>query len=118
MMGEGQRLPAGELRNVAVEPRYSWQDPRQWELSKASQSKSNIAKINKVLKKIVNQIDEIKRQQQGLAERFYPQDIDLDEIMKMLTHYLQPTPFSYQVTGLMAQSNTNRQQVSALLGDA
>lgn len=51
MVGEGQRLPAGEPRNIQLEEKFSWQDPREWNFSEVEKLKMTLAKVLKVEKK-------------------------------------------------------------------
>ncbi|ABE56915.1 hypothetical protein Sden_3640 [Shewanella denitrificans OS217] len=118
MMGEGQRLPAGELRQIRIEARYHWQDPREWGLSAIEQARPTLAKIAKTQQKIAQQANEINTIHQVLLARINAnsQAKDTQVALNYLDKYMRPQPFSYQVTSLMAQSNTNRDQVGALLG--
>ncbi|NMH66725.1 hypothetical protein [Shewanella salipaludis] len=118
MMGEGQRLPAGELRNIRLEERYGWQDPREWQLQPGAELKQSLAKIIKTRQKVTTQIQEILASHavllakaQASTASAQPQ-LDLQQLHK----FMQPQPFAYQMTSLMAQGNTNRDQVTALLG--
>jgi hypothetical protein len=117
MMGEGQRLPAGELRQIRIEARYHWQDPREWSLV-AGQARATLAKIAKTQQKITEQMSEINAIHQLLLTRINAshQAKDTQLALNYLGKYMRPQPFSYQMTSLMAQSNTNRDQVGALLG--
>ncbi|KVW99814.1 hypothetical protein [Shewanella frigidimarina] len=124
MMGEGQRLPAGELRQILIEPRYHWQDPREWNLVNSEQLKTSQAKIAKTQQKINQHSAEIEAVHQVLLGRIRSVQtkgtdvigLEATSALKSLYKYMQPHPFSYQIASLMAQGNTNRDQVGALLG--
>lgn len=117
MVGEGQRLPAGEPRNIPLEEKFSWQDPREWNFTDPEQLKMTLAKVLKVEKKVTVQIDDIKASHRLLllkAKQLTASSQPKAEL-QVLHKFMQPSPFSYQVTSLMAQGNANREQVSALL---
>ncbi|QDE30297.1 hypothetical protein [Shewanella polaris] len=124
MMGEGQRLPAGELRQIRIEPRYHWQDPREWDLVEQGQLKASQAKIAKTQQKISQQTAEIEAVHQLLLDRVKGAKVvnsnelgnEAKSALNSLYKYMKPHPFSYQIASLMAQGNTNRDQVGALLG--
>jgi hypothetical protein len=124
MMGEGQRLPAGELRQIRIEPRYHWQDPREWDLVNHDQLKASQAKIAKTQQKISQHSTEIQAIHQVLLDRVRGAQVkgihvigpEATSALNSLYKYMKPQPFSYQIASLMAQGNTNRDQVGALLG--
>lgn len=118
MMGEGQRLPAGELRNIHLEERFSLQDPREWALQMGSNLKQTLAKATKTQQKVDGQIQRILashaalRSQMQVSMATIPTQAELLQLNK----FMRPQPFVYQLTSLMAQGNANRDQVTALLG--
>ncbi|MGI2022819.1 hypothetical protein SAMN05421840_106196 [Shewanella morhuae] len=117
MVGEGQRLPAGEPRNIHLEEIFSWQDPREWRFTDIDMLKVTLAKIAKVAKKIALQIEAIQASHRLLlAKAKQLNTVSLPkEDLQYLHKFMQPTPFAYQMISLLAQSNANREQVSALL---
>lgn len=117
MVGEGQRLPAGEPRNIPLEEIFSWQDPREWHFDNTEKLKITLAKIAKVEKKETLQIEEINASHRLLLAKVKQLTASSQPKVELqhLHKFMQPYPFSYQVTSLMAQGNTNREQVSALL---
>lgn len=117
MVGEGQRLPAGEPRNIPLEEKFSWQDPREWNFTDTEKLKMTLAKVSKVDKKVTVQIDDIKASHRLLLVKVKQLTASSQPKFELqhLHKFMQPYPFAYQVTSLMAQGNTNREQVSALL---
>lgn len=118
MMGEGQRLPAGELRNIHLEERFSLQDPREWGFKADSNLKQTLAKVTKTQQKIDAQIQGILATHAALLSQMQTSmaTIPPQAELQLLAKFMQPQPFVYQLTSLMAQGNANRDQVTALLG--
>lgn len=121
MSGQGQRLPAGEARTVKVVEILSWQDPKEWRFDKPEDIKQTQAKIAKTQQKVTQQLMELRsskqKVQQQLKRTNYQEQLhgNLDNNMAKLKELMQPTPFSAQVTSLMAQANVSRDHVSSLL---
>ncbi len=120
MTGQGQRLPAGEARIIKVEEQLSWQDPRQWRFGTELELKQTSAKVEKSLFKLQQQLrelndasDKIHRQLQRTNKQ-HPFE-ELEKTLKSLDRLMQATPFSLQMTSVMAQANVTRSQVSSLL---
>ncbi|MGS0682064.1 hypothetical protein ACVBIL_12960 [Shewanella sp. 125m-7] len=121
MTGQGQRLPAGEPRTIRVNEELNWQDPREWRFGSNAELKQAIAKIAKSLHKVEQQLQElsdsklkIQQQLQQVSSKKDTQQ-ELASTMSQLSRLMQPSPFSLQITSLMAQANMTRSQVSSLL---
>ncbi|GIU14706.1 MULTISPECIES: hypothetical protein [unclassified Shewanella] len=121
MTGQGQRLPAGEPRTIKVNEELSWQDPREWRFGSNAELKQAIAKIAKSLHKVELQLQELSDSKQKILQQLQQVSLkkdgqlELESTMSQLSNLMQPTPFSLQVTSLMAQANMTRSQVSSLL---
>ncbi|WP_394202859.1 hypothetical protein [Shewanella waksmanii] len=121
MTGQGQRLPAGEPRTIKVQEQLSWQDPREWQLGSNEELKQAIAKITKSLFKVEQQLSEIQDAKQKMQQqlhkinRSHSQHTNVEQTLEQLHGMMQTTPFSLQVTSMMAQANVSRSHVSALL---
>ncbi|ABV85393.1 hypothetical protein [Shewanella pealeana] len=121
MTGQGQRLPAGEPRTIKVNEELSWQDPREWRFGSNAELKQAIAKIAKSLHKVEQQLQELSDSKQKILQQLQQlslkkdTQLELESNMSQLSNLMQPTPFSLQITSLMAQANMTRSQVSSLL---
>lgn len=121
MTGQGQRLPAGEPRTIKVNEELNWQDPREWRFGSNSELKQAMAKIAKSLHKVELQLQELADSRQKIQQQLQQvnlkknSQLELASTMSQLTNLMQPTPFSLQITSLMAQANMTRSQVSSLL---
>lgn len=121
MTGQGQRLPAGEARNIKLNEKLSWQDPREWKFGNNQELKQAIAKINKSLHKVDQQLRDLiqakLKVQHQLSKLNLSQNSDhpIVETLKTLDSAMQANPFSKQITSIMAQANVTRAHVSSLL---
>ncbi|MFT5787972.1 MAG: hypothetical protein ACI8SJ_000067 [Shewanella sp.] len=121
MTGQGQRLPAGDARTIKVNEEMSWQDPREWRFNSQTDIKQSLAKIAKSRHKVESQLQELTNSQQHLQQQLHKVNqhknakLALESTLTQVTSLMQPSPFSLQVTSLMAQANIGRSQVSALL---
>lgn len=121
MIGQGQRLPAGDVRTIKVSEELSWQDPREWRFNSPTDLKQSIAKIAKTRHKVESQLQELSSSKQQLQQQLHRANqrkdatLELDSTLNQVASLMQSTPFSLQVTSLMAQANLSRPQVSALL---
>ncbi|ABZ78798.1 conserved hypothetical protein [Shewanella halifaxensis HAW-EB4] len=121
MTGQGQRLPAGDARTIKVSEELNWQDPREWRFNSHADLKQTMAKIAKTRHKVESQLQELNNSQQHLKQQLQKVNqhkdakLDLDSTLTQVTGLMQSSPFSLQVTSLMAQANFTRPQISALL---
>ncbi len=121
MSGQGQRLPAGEIRTIKVQEVLNWQDPRDWQISNLQQIKQTEAKVLKTIRKVEQQLAELKASQQAMVERMmhvnrqHNDDAQIKQALLQLQQQMNRTPFVNQVTSLMAQANVNRNQVVGVL---
>ncbi|MCL1050877.1 hypothetical protein L2755_14760 [Shewanella abyssi] len=121
MTGQGQRLPAGDARTIKVNEELSWQDPREWCFNNPAELKQTVAKITKTRQKIDTQLLELDSSQRHVQQQLHQVNrqkdttLELDLTLNRIKNLMQPSPFSLQVTSLMAQANLSRTQVSALL---
>ncbi|QLE87567.1 hypothetical protein FLM48_22310 [Shewanella sp. Scap07] len=121
MTGQGQRLPAGEPRTIKLQEQLSWQDPREWQLGSNEELKQAIAKISKSLFKVDQQLGEIREAKQKMQQQLHKinrsqsHNVNVEQTLEQLHGLMQSTPFSLQVTSMMAQANVSRSHVSALL---
>ncbi|WP_223292969.1 MULTISPECIES: hypothetical protein [Shewanella] len=121
MTGQGQRLPAGEARTIKVHEQLSWQDPREWRFSSNEELKQAIAKINKSLHKVDQQLREIseaKLKLQRQIDKLNRSQSDskvIEETLYQLDSQMQANPLYKKVTSIMAQANITRSHVSSLL---
>ena len=121
MTGQGQRLPAGEARNIKQYEILSWQDPREWKFGNNEELKQALAKINKSLHKVDQQLREltqaklkVQRQLDKINRNLNGENL-IVETLQTLESVMQAKPFSKQVTSIMAQANVTRAHVSSLL---
>ncbi|WP_299809712.1 hypothetical protein [uncultured Shewanella sp.] len=121
MTGQGQRLPAGDVRTIKVSEELSWQDPREWRFDSPTDLKQTIAKIAKTRHKVESQLQELSNANQQLQQQLHRVNqrkdatLELESTLTQVASLMQSSPFSLQVTSLMAQANLSRPQVSALL---
>ncbi|QQX80521.1 hypothetical protein JK628_01160 [Shewanella sp. KX20019] len=121
MTGQGQRLPAGDARTIKVNEELSWQDPREWRFNNPEALKQTLAKITKTRQRIDSQLQELNNSQRHVQQQLHQVNrqkettLELDSTLDQIKNLMQPSPFSLQVTSLMAQANLSRTQVSALL---
>jgi len=121
MTGRGQRLPAGEARTIKVDEILTWQDPREWRLGSNDELKQTLVKINKSLFKLEQQLRELTQTADKIQRQLHKAnkendfDDELKKTLNSLEHLMQSTPFSLQITSVMAQANVTRSQVSSLL---
>ena len=121
MSGQGQRLPAGETRNIKVQEVLNWQDPRDWQISNVQQIKHTEAKVLKTIRKVEKQLADLRASQQAIIERMEEvnrqqnNEAQIQQALKQLEQQMNRTPFANQVTSLMAQANVNRNQVAGIL---
>ncbi|WP_256717855.1 hypothetical protein [Shewanella sp. UCD-KL12] len=121
MTGQGQRLPAGEARTIKVDEQLSWQDPREWRFGTNEELKQAIAKINKSLHKVDQQLREIGEAKLKLQRQLDKLNLSqsdsqmIEETLNQLDSHMQSSPFYKQVTAVMAQANVTRSHVSSLL---
>lgn len=119
MTGQGQRLPAGEARRIKVEEQLSWQDPREWRFNTNAELKQTSAKVDKSLFKLKQQLQELNDASQKIHRQLKHANQhtfdELESTLLSLERLMQATPFSLQMTSVMAQANVTRSQVSSLL---
>lgn len=121
MTGQGQRLPAGEARNIKLDEKLSWQDPREWKFGNNQELKNAIVKINKSLYKVDQQLRELTESKLKVQRQLdklnlsHNDESSVVEILKSLDSNMQSSPFSKQITAIMAQANVTRAHVSSLL---
>ncbi|GIU22971.1 hypothetical protein [Shewanella sp. MBTL60-007] len=121
MIGQGQRLPAGDVRTIKVSEELNWQDPREWRFNSHADLKQTMAKIAKTRHKVESQLQELNSGKQQLQQQLHRVNqrkdtvLELESTLTQVTSLMQSSPFSLQVTSLMAQANLSRPQVSALL---
>ncbi|MGS0826055.1 hypothetical protein ACVBIO_09610 [Shewanella sp. 0m-8] len=121
MTGQGQRLPAGDARTIKVSEELNWQDPREWRFNSQTEIKQSLAKIAKLRHKVESQLQELNASQQHLKLQLQKVNLhkdaglELEATLTQVSELMQSSPFSLQVTSLMAQANFTRPQVSALL---
>ncbi|WP_229381038.1 hypothetical protein [Shewanella psychropiezotolerans] len=121
MTGQGQRLPAGEARNIKLDEKLSWQDPREWKFTSNDELRQAIAKINKSLHKVDQQLRDLTeaklkvQHQLDKINRSHNSDNLVIETLQTLDSAMQANPFSKQMTSIMAQANVTRAHVSSLL---
>ncbi|TKB47802.1 hypothetical protein FCL40_15120 [Ferrimonas sediminicola] len=120
MRGQGQRLPAGELRGIKLLECHHWQDPRGWGLNDIDNLRQSLPKVQGVVAKLARMLKRMRSQLElasvgvlsgegGLAAEEIPAQLDA------LGRLLAPQGFHRRLTSLMAQANTSRNQTQSLL---
>ncbi|WP_028108960.1 hypothetical protein [Ferrimonas futtsuensis] len=120
MRGQGQRLPAGELRGIKLVELHHWQDPRGWILNDLQGIKDSLPRVQGVVAKLARLLKQMRHalelaSERLLGERGGLQLQELSEQLDSLSQLLQPQGFGRRMQNLMAQANTSRNQTQALL---
>ncbi|MCL1147719.1 hypothetical protein L2747_17070 [Shewanella marinintestina] len=121
MTGQGQRLPAGDIRTIKVQPELSWQDPQQWRFNSHEEIKQSLAKVAKSAHKVDTQLKELQTSQLHIQQQLHKANklkdvgLNIDSTLNDLANLMQPSPFKLKINSLMAQANLTRPHVSSLL---
>lgn len=120
MRGQGQRLPAGELRGIKLIEVHHWQDPRGWILNDLQGIKDSLPRVQAVVAKLARMLKQMRSVLELATERLLGErgGLQLQELpgqLEALTQLLQPQGFGRRMQNLMAQANTSRNQTQALL---
>ncbi|MGI2258622.1 hypothetical protein [Shewanella sp. GXUN23E] len=118
LKGQGYRLPAGESRQIKVQEILHWQDPREWDLSSAAGLKQTEIKLQKVYRKLSEQIRQTQAQLQHLGTVLHTQPAAPEaELLQTVSTQFAQSPFAGQLKALLAQANLGRQQAKELLNN-
>ncbi|USD36254.1 hypothetical protein [Ferrimonas sp. SCSIO 43195] len=120
MRGQGQRLPAGELRPIRLLERFHWQDPRGWRFTSVDEMKQSLPKIQGVVAKLARQLTMTQGVQAQMQQTLNSADgglmeHEVDSQLQRLQVLLNPGGFHQRMKSLMAQANASRNQTQSLL---
>lgn len=116
MSGQGQRLPAGDARQIQLDELQQWQDPYEWDLHTIEGLNQTRLKIQKTQRKLELQQRQTREQLRQLQHMLRQQPALPDETVLIRLHnQLHQGPFNTQLSALLAQANLGRNQASDLL---
>lgn len=115
LLGQGQRLSAGEPRQIQVEEIFSWQNPMQWKLSYAAGIKDSLIKVQKTKNKLEKQLILCRHEQKTLKKDIKPIIDNPDIVVAKLINQLKNGRFSRRLNALVAQANISVKQSIELL---
>ncbi|QIZ76779.1 hypothetical protein [Ferrimonas lipolytica] len=116
VQGQGQRLPAGELRPLRLKEHFHQQDPRSWKLGNVDHQQLVANAINM----LTEQQRRLLHKQSALVEQLIGKDFQVDyqaleQQLLQLKQQLDPQTYAEQLAALMAQANLSRLQSQALI---
>ncbi|WP_417347610.1 hypothetical protein [Ferrimonas sp.] len=120
MRGQGQRLPAGELRGIKLVELHHWQDPRGWIFTDLQGIRESLPRVQGVVAKLARMLKQMRSALELASERLLGENggLQLQELpqqLDALSLLLKPQGFGQRMQNLMAQANTSRNQTQALL---